>query len=575
MENTRLLTIFLATLLVAASNAEEDTKIEWLVNYHAGKLPQAQGWTPVGPLADKARIVNGALQIKNDTAKENGHFRAKWNSVPNSEVVIEIRARVESYYARGGTRSMAGEPHLVGAPACLIVSDGRKQEGLVLGTGKISTYFGDRVSKMDTRRSFHTYRLVIRGNHMSIYVDGELKIKGREVFNRLAAASPEAYIQFGSNAREHKEDPRWGFSMGESYWESVKLGVRRIKEEPAPEQLRITLSEPWGLPSVPRDPTRPYGDISSTSTRPHVYNVGNGVLMMAVYQGPDQTWAPCGVMRSVDRGRTWEPVKDLQYRTFFPQSHVRLADNRILGLSRHILQYRNVGDTRQNIADPGVYIGFSYYYDPKAESYWMTENFFRGMPEDVENIRVERNIFRLENGDILAAWRGKTLDYKVQKSGLVRSTDGGRTWNLFTSAWQGKDVGRKGNETAFAMLSEAEMTAVARSGSASGPADGTLIQTWTDDGGKTWSEPVTLEEGSVQPDLVYMSNGVLACSYGRPGVNLMFSLDKGRTWEHHTVIGTKRGYCYPSMIEVSPGRLLYMHDSGGAQALYIDVERLK
>ena len=87
-------------------------------------------------------------------------------------------------------------------------------------------------------------------------------------------------------------------------------------------------------------------------------------------------------------------------------------------------------------------------------------------------------------------------------------------------------------------------------------------------------EPRTLEEGSVDADLVYMRDGVLACSYGRPGSNLMFSLDRGRTWTSHHVITEARGYNYTTLREISPGRLLYIHDAPRMQALYIDVKRL-
>lgn len=86
---------------------------------------------------------------------------------------------------------------------------------------------------------------------------------------------------------------------------------------------------------------------------------------------------------------------------------------------------------------------------------------------------------------------------------------------------------------------------------------------------------MTLEVGSVDPDMTLMSHGVLACSYGRPGSNLMFSLDGGRTWGHHTVITSERGFNYTAIREVRPGRLLYVHDAPRMRAVYVDVERLE
>ena len=48
--------------------------------------------------------------------------------------------------------------------------------------------------------------------------------------------------------------------------------------------------------------------------------------------------------------------------------------------------------------------------------------------------------------------------------------------------------------------------------------------------GSSSTAPKVLEEGSVDPDMVVMADGVLGASYGRPGSNLMLSGDGGRTW---------------------------------------------
>jgi hypothetical protein len=72
-----------------------------------------------------------------------------------------------------------------------------------------------------------------------------------------------------------------------------------------------------------------------------------------------------------------------------------------------------------------------------------------------------------------------------------------------------------------------------------------------------------------------MSNGVLACSYGRPASCLMFSLDGGQTWPVHHVISEKVGFNYTSIREISPGRLLYIHDAPKMNAMVIEVEVVK
>jgi hypothetical protein len=106
----------------------------------------------------------------------------------------------------------------------------------------------------------------------------------------------------------------------------------------------------------------------------------------------------------------------------------------------------------------------------------------------------------------------------VRMSHLMRSTDEGKTWTYFST------IG-PGGEPAVCRLSATEQTAVIR-----GDRNSRMKQMFSHDAGKTWTKPVELEVGRVLPDLVLMSNGVLACSYGRPASCLMFSLDGGQTW---------------------------------------------
>ena len=89
------------------------------------------------------------------------------------------------------------------------------------------------------------------------------------------------------------------------------------------------------------------------------------------------------------------------------------------------------------------------------------------------------------------------------------------------------------------------------------------------------SKPTELEVGKVLPDLVLMSNGILACSYGRPTSCLMFSLDGGKTWSSHHVISDKVGFNYTSIREISPGKLLYVHDAPAINGRMVEVEKAK
>jgi hypothetical protein len=76
----------------------------------------------------------------------------------------------------------------------------------------------------------------------------------------------------------------------------------------------------------------------------------------------------------------------------------------------------------------------------------------------------------------------------------------------------------------------------------------------------------------VDPDLIVLTNGVIACSYGvksrmegmRRERNVIFSLDSGVTWTHTTLIYGGPGGSYPALSEIRPGEILYVYE---AQAL--------
>jgi len=523
-------------LLTSAWGAAADDNINWLLKFDAKASPQSQGWQAVGGLAAGAKIVNGALQILDESGEDMGAFRATWTPDPSREIVVEARVRVESVKGRKGGTSIW--PWTEGAPAGLLVSDGRHQEGIVLRPEKVATFL-DRVALMDGKKEFHDYRLVIHGNDMAVFVDGKLLIRGADAFWKKAA-SKEAFVQFGSNSRTIR---------GESYWQSVRLGVRKPTSVPRTSKLKITLSEPWDIPSPELKGTG--YEILHKHTRPFVHDMGRGLLLMSVAQGPDAVMEPYGVLKSTDQGKTWQPIKGMQAKSFAPQSLVRLPDGHILGVSRWTARYAR---------EEGVYIGMSYRFDPKAESFTMFESLVRVPEGQTDWLSFNRDIYTMANGDIIASVYGSAKGGR--RSMLLKSSDGGATWTHYST------LGPR-PEPSVVRLPGKEMTALLR-------VNGWMPfeQIWSQDEGKTWTKPVYLEEGSVDPDMVYMSNGVLACSYGRPGSNLMFSTDKGKTWTDHRTITDARGYNYTAVREVSPGRLLYIHDGGGMQALYVDVKRL-
>ena len=526
-------------VLALSSPLSAADDITWLINYDGKALPDST-WTTIGTM--NARVEAEGLRVVDD-GKDFGHFRAAWKANPGDEIIVEATVKTGAI-----TGSQAKKPATSlwpwrdGAPVMVQVSDGRHQEGLVLFPAQ-ATSFTDRFIPIDTSNRFHTYRLVIRDTDMSMWVDGVQKVAGQNAFWK-PADSPEPFIQFGSSAKA---------ATGEAVWSSVKLGVRKATTPLPPDPVKLTISEPW---QIPREDVK--------QTRPYLYDMGKGLLLTSVAQGPDAFYEPYGLLKSTDAGKTWVPIPGLDKIDTTPLPCLRRPDGSILGISRW---------TRTQ--PDGRVVGKTVRLNANATSFTMTDNEII-LPKQYTNeskgdqIICERHIWNDDDGGItMVVWSRKSVkradgrNNTERWSHLLRSTDEGKTWNYFAT------VG-PGGEPAVVRLSATEQTSVIR-----GDRNSLMKQMFSHDSGKTWSKPVDLEVGKVLPDLVLMSNGVLACSYGRPASCLMFSLDGGKTWPSHHVISDKTGFNYTSIREISPGRLLYLHDAPKMSGFTIDVEAVK
>lgn len=524
----------LATLVIAPILHAE--QIDWQVVYDGTKVPTAP-WIPTGELA--ATATSEGLRVE-DSGIGFGNYRATWKAGEDEEIIVEVVVKVEATTGSQKAKpSTSLWPWRDGAPVVIHVSDGRHQEGLALFPSQV-TNFTDRFVPMDTTSRFHTYRLVIRDTDMEVHVDGARRIVGQGAFWKPAASS-EPFIIFGSTAKT---------PTGSAIWKSVRLGTRK-PGAPAPQpQLKVTVSEPWRVQE--REGVR--------ETRPYLYDMGQGLMLMSVAQGPDAFYEPYGLLKSLDVGRSWTPIKGLDQSPDTPLPCLRRPDGKIVAVSRWTW-----------LQPDGSVGGKTVIMSGDANSFKMTDNRII-LPAQYANEAksdqtiCERHIWNdADGGMTMVVWSRKGVkradgrSITERWSHLVRSTDGGRTWKHFS-------VIGPGGEPAVCRLSDSELIAVIR-----GERNSCMNQMTSQDGGKTWTQPVPMEEGRVLPDLVLMSNGVLACSYGRPASCLMFSLDKGRTWTSHHVISDQVRFNYTSIREVSPGRLLYIHDAPKLSCVYVDV----
>ncbi len=147
---------------------------------------------------------------------------------------------------------------------------------------------------------------------------------------------------------------------------------------------------------------------------------------------------------------------------------------------------------------------------------------------------------------------------------LIRSVDHGQTWDQYgiVAALQPHEkpwpwMGKEGpNEAGLVRFSESRLYCIFRTGNAE-----YLGETWSLDDGKTWSTPVSTGLRGVAPHLRLLSNGLLACTFGRPGpVTIMFSADEGKNWVGNTPIFDGVSTHYSDVIELEPGKLLVIYD---------------
>jgi hypothetical protein len=78
------------------------------------------------------------------------------------------------------------------------------------------------------------------------------------------------------------------------------------------------------------------------------------------------------------------------------------------------------------------------------------------------------------------------------------------------------------------------------------------------DGGRTWSPPAQVADRGVCPNLVTMGNGIIVCTYSRPGNWLIFSDDNGQTWKGAFQLGNTGAYSY--VLETAPDTIQVYHE---------------
>ncbi len=412
------------------------------------------------------------------------------------------------------------------------------------------------------------------------YLDGKLVLEGADSHSkagRIGFGSSQAFVRVkdirveGTPAtldKPWREDaPQAPVLFGTYHELQPKLRHTKVSGK-----LDISVSKPFIISSKITNPKL------GAHEQPHLFKMPCGDIHLVFHSDGDIHGATRVLLRSGDKGKTWAPMPISVNRH---EAVGVLRDGTVLVYDDYAFRKEGKVFVGQMCVskDGGRTFGpveLAVFRRPAgaasvaAGTYWKAKDLDKYRTtsakwSDQLCHALWRSVLQKKNGTLIACAHTR---YKGDEKGKARvvcyhSTDGGRTWDSESTVAYDPDIGAEGFvEPVMSFCSNGDVLCMMRHG---------LWQARSTDGGKTWQPYRTLEVRGVDPDLCLMTHGVLACSYGRPGNRIMFSADgTGREWtDRIQIYEYQRGsFGYTGIVEVQPGKLLYVYDRHGAFAEY-------
>ena len=383
----------------------------------------------------------------------------------------------------------------------------------------------------------------------------------------------------------------------------------------SPRSFSVAISDPFTLWSARE------GEVA---VHPRLSHLGHGELLLRISPDWDIFDEEQYIFSSVDGGRTWDPVSnwpmgDVAGRHLY-QEHVRLPDGRSLVVPIYLV---STGNEDEYIIPAWISsedgktgfrklesVPFHFPYGRTVDVWdplqWAAQR--RGGPRNhEENYLTDpgqpsqlmrrfhadsgRNwlsghllpLYVLDDSTVLAfvcatpmaPARSRTEQYartRANSTICLESKDWGASWALrsvpgpWDPALENKYRRKKGLdgfcEPSVTRLQNGEHLIIMRIG-----AWHRLYAAWSKDGCRTWTKPREISVFGIYPKVLTLPGGGLTLCTGRPDNTLSFSFDNGESWPWTYRLLDQTNPLHPStrnnnMIQVEPGRLLYLYDTG-------------
>ncbi|MCE9591058.1 MAG: glycoside hydrolase [Planctomycetes bacterium] len=168
---------------------------------------------------------------------------------------------------------------------------------------------------------------------------------------------------------------------------------------------------------------------------------------------------------------------------------------------------------------------------------------------------------RLSDGSVVLPIYGPPKGGAHDQVAVVRTTDAGLTWKTLSVIRADHAM----DETGLAELTDGRLVMIIRP-------EGEI--TWSEDGGRSWTDPVPFGMRMFEPGLNLLRDGMLLCthgSYGAGGFRAILSRDGGQTWfapaPNHGFAIDPSVYGYGRVAELPDGSLFAVYQHTGGHAL--------